>query len=195
MRNVFEKCTLSGLEVANRFVFPPIKAAYGTPNGIVTDRHLVYYRQIARRGPGLLILEPVSVTAEGKEHPKQLCVHLSDSTDELKKIVDVIHSENRLVCLHLNHAGAAANPKATGTKPKAPSPVTCPASGQTAKPLTVADIQAIVNGYRLAARKAVAADFDMIEIQGGHGYLVSQFLNGKINQRTDPYGQNRLLFA
>jgi 2,4-dienoyl-CoA reductase-like NADH-dependent reductase (Old Yellow Enzyme family)/NADPH-dependent 2,4-dienoyl-CoA reductase/sulfur reductase-like enzyme len=195
MRNVFEKCTLSGLVVANRFVFPPIKTAYGTPNGIVTDRHLVYYRQIARRGPGLLILEPVSVTAEGKEHPKQLCVHLSDSTDELKKIVDVIHSENRLVCLHLNHAGAAANPKATGTKPKAPSPVTCPASGQTAKPLTVADIQAIVNGYRLAARKAVAAGFDMIEIQGGHGYLVSQFLNGKINQRTDPYGQNRLLFA
>ena len=77
-----------------------------------------------------MILEPVAVTPEGKEHPKQLCIHLPESVDELKKIVDVIHAENRLACLHLNHAGAAANPKATGVKPKAPSAITCPTTGQ-----------------------------------------------------------------
>ena len=56
-------------------------------------------------------------------------------------------------------------------------------------------MQTIIEGYRSAAEKAESAGFDMIEIQGGHGYLVSQFLNRKINKRTDGYGENRLQFA
>ncbi len=195
MEKMFETFTLGSLTLANRFVFPPIKTAYGMPDGRVTDRHLTYYRQIAENGPGLVILEPVAVTSDGKEHPKQLCVHLPESVDELKKIVTVIHAENRRACLHLNHGGAATNPKAAGGPSKAPSAVTCPTTGQTAEPLTIAEIEAIVDGYRSAAEKAVLAGFDVIEIQGGHGYLMSQFLNGKINQRTDKYGQKRLQFA
>ena len=195
MQRLFAPQPLGKLTLANRFVFPPIKTACGTPKGNVTDRHLTFYRQLAQDGPGLLILEPVSVTAEGKEHPKQLCVHLPESADELKKIADVIHEQDRLACLHLNHAGAAANPKATGTAPKAPAPVTCSTTGASSEPLTESEIEAIVEGYRSAAGKAVYAGFDAIEIQCGHGYLVSQFLNGKINQRSDQYGQNRLLFA
>jgi len=195
MQRLFEPMTLGNLTLANRFVFPPIKTANGTPNGNVTDRHLAFYRQIADQGPGLVILEPVAVTVQGKEHPKQLCIHLPESTDALKKIADVIHTQNRLACLHLNHGGAAANPKATGQNPKAPSGMTCPTTGAAAEALTEAEIGAIVDGYRAAARKAVQAGFDAIEIQGGHGYLVSQFLNGKINRRKDRYGQDRLLFA
>ncbi len=195
MKEMYDRFDLGGLLLENRFVFPPIKTAYGTPDGRVTDRHLAYYRQIAENGPGLLILEPVAVTAGGKEHPKQLCVHLPDSVDELKKIVDAVHAMDRRACLHLNHAGAAANPKAAGEPPKAPSAITCPTTDQTATPLTAEEIDAIVTGYRSAAEKAVSAGFDAIEIQGGHGYLVSQFLNGKINQRTDQYGQQRSLFA
>jgi len=137
----------------------------------------------------------VAVTADGKEHPKQLCIHHPESVNEIKKIIDAIHAEKRLACLHLNHAGAAANPKATGTKPKAPAAITCPSSGQTAEPLSENGIDTIIDGFRDAARKAVAAGVDMLEVQGGHGYLVSQFLNAKINQRSDAYGENRLLFA
>jgi len=195
MKRMFEKADCGSLTLANRFVFPPIKTAYGSPKGDVTERHLTYYRQIAQNGPGLLILEPVSVTVGGKEHPRQLCIHLPESAAELKKIVDVIHAEGRLACLHLNHAGAAANPKASGGKPKAPSVLTCPTSGQEAEMLTQDEIDEIIDGYRKAAAKAVTAGFDAIEIQGGHGYLVSQFLNSKINQRTDIYGQKRLRFA
>ncbi len=195
MQRLFKTMTLGKLTLANRFIFPPIKTAHGTPKGNVTDRHLSYYRQIAENGPGLLILEPVSVTAEGKEHPKQLCIHLPESAGELKKIVTVIHGENRLACLHLNHAGAAANPKATGMGPKAPSAMTCPTTGAASEPLTEMEISGIVDGYRSAAEKAAGAGFDAIEVQGGHGYLVSQFLNRKTNHRTDRYGRNRLLFA
>jgi len=195
METLFERFTLGNIEVANRFVFPPIKLAYGNPDGTVSDRQLEFYHQIAREGPGIVILEPVSVTADGKEHPKQLCVHLPESAKELKKIADAVHNENRVVCLHLNHAGAAASPMATGVKPKSPSGITCPATGQEAEPLGEEEINRIVAGYRTAAENAVKAGFDLIEVQAGHGYLISQFLNGKINMRDDQYGRDRLLFA
>jgi 2,4-dienoyl-CoA reductase-like NADH-dependent reductase (Old Yellow Enzyme family)/thioredoxin reductase len=195
MEDLFKPFSLGPIKLANRFVFPPVKLGYGNPDGTVTERQLLFYRQIAQDGPAVIILEPVSVTAEGKEHPRQLCVHLPRSVAQLKKIADVIHKENRLACLHLNHAGAAANPKVIGGKPRAPSVITCPTHGQASDPLTLDQIEEIVAGFKSAAQKAVEAGFDLIELQAGHGYLISQFLNGKINKRRDSYGQDRLLFA
>ena len=119
MLDLFSSFRLGPMELPNRFVFPPIKTAYGRPSGEVTDRHLVFYGRLAERGPGLLILEPVSVTADGREHPKQLAVHHEKSVSELKKLVEVIHQKDRRVCLHINHAGGAANPKVTGRPPRA----------------------------------------------------------------------------
>ncbi len=193
MKKLFEAYTLGNLKLKNRFVFPPIKTAYGGPQGEITDRQLAFYKQIAKDGPGLIILEPVSVTPEGREHPKQLSMHLPESAMKFSKIVDGIHTEDCKACLHLNHAGAAANPKTTGVSPKAPSVMTCPASGQTAETLSLDEIAGIIEGYRTAAQTAKSAKFDLIEIQAGHGYLVSQFLNEKLNKREDEYGQDRKL--
>ena len=196
MKRMFKGFKLGDLELVNRFVFPPIKLGYGNPDGTVTKRQLIFYQQIARSGPGLVIIEPVSVTANGREHPKQPCVHLPESVTELKKIADVVHGEGRLACLHLNHGGGAANPKIIGGKPKAPSDMTCVArEGNVSDALTEQEIEVIFGGYESAAKKAREAGFDVIEIQGGHGYLISQFLNGKLNKRKDRYGRDRLLFA
>jgi 2,4-dienoyl-CoA reductase-like NADH-dependent reductase (Old Yellow Enzyme family)/thioredoxin reductase len=196
MERMFSGFNLGNLELVNRFVLPPIKLAYGNPDGTVTERQLTFYQQIARNGPGILILEPVSVTADGREHPRQPCIHLSESATELKKIVDVVHGEGRIACLHLNHAGAGALPKIIGGKPKSPSVMTCVAREETVSvALTEEDIEIILGGYKSAAEKAQEAGFDIIEIQGRHGYLISQFLNGKLNKRGDRFGQDRLLFA
>jgi 2,4-dienoyl-CoA reductase-like NADH-dependent reductase (Old Yellow Enzyme family)/thioredoxin reductase len=195
LEDLFKPFSLGTIELANRFVFPPVKLGYGNPDGTVTERQQLFYLQIAHHGPAVVILEPVSVTPDGKEHPRQLCVHLPESVAQLKKIADAVHGENRLACLHLNHAGAAANPKVIGAKPKAPGVITCPTHGQESQPLTLQGIEEIVAGFKAAAQKAVGAGFDLIEVQAGHGYLLSQFLNGKINHRKDPYGQDRLRFA
>jgi len=195
MDQLFKPFSMGRLNLANRFAFPPIKLGYGTPGGKVTDRQLQFYQRIAADGPAVVILEPVAVTPDGREHPKQLCVHLEESASELAKIADVIHAENRLACLHLNHAGAAANPKASGGPPRAPSSITCARSGLESKSLGESEIKTIIEGYRIAAKKAAEAGFDLIEIQAGHGYLVSQFLNEKLNQRRDRYGEDRLLFV
>jgi 2,4-dienoyl-CoA reductase-like NADH-dependent reductase (Old Yellow Enzyme family)/thioredoxin reductase len=196
MKRMFEAFKLGNVNLVNRFVFPPVKIGRGKPNGTVTDHQITFYRQIAKNGPGVVITEPVSVTADGREHPKQPCIHLPESVGELRKIVDVIHEEDRLACLHLNHGGAAANPKIIGGQPKAPSVMTCVArQGNVSEALTEQEIESILDGYKSAAQKANQAGFDIIEIQGGHGFLISQFLNGKLNKREDRYGRDRSLFA
>lgn len=189
-----ESYELGSLSLRNRFVMAPVKTAYGTPEGRVTERHLTYYANIARGGAGLVILEPVSVTQEGKEHPKQLTIHKEHSVADLGRIVSVLHDGGALACLNINHAGRAANPKATGAPPLAPSAVDCPSTGQTPAVLKSEQIDEILEGFGVAVERAVEAGFDAVEIQCGQGYLVSQFLSPRTNRRDDEYGQDKLLF-
>lgn len=185
---------LGSLRLKNRFIMAPVKTAYGTLDGRVTERHLTYYANIARGGVALVILEPVAVTQGGKEHPKQLTIHLEQSVADLGRIVEVLHEEGTLACLNLNHAGRAANPKATGAAPLAPSVVSCPSTGQSPTALSVEQIDEILEGYGVALDRAAEAGFDAVEIQCGHGYLVSQFLSIRTNLRDDEYGQDKALF-
>ncbi|MFO8056891.1 MAG: FAD-dependent oxidoreductase [bacterium] len=193
MEKLFSSFRIGAMELKNRFVFPPIKTALGTPSGEVTDRHRNFYNSISRNGPALIILEPVSVTPEGREHPKQLQITNDTSADELKKLVELIHENHRKACLHLNHAGGAANPKVISASPRSASAFTCPSTGAEVHPLSKEEIQEIIDGFGDAARKAKSAGFDALELQAGHGYLLSQFINPEINKRDDEYGNDRTL--
>ncbi|PLX99411.1 MAG: NADH:flavin oxidoreductase [Desulfuromonas sp.] len=189
-----EEFRIGGLQLKNRFIMAPVKTAYGTPKGEVTPRHLSYYANLSRGGVALIILEPVAVSQSGKEHPKQLAVHLPDSREQLAKIVDLLHNNGTLACLNINHAGRAANPKATGIPPEAPSAIPCPATGQTPEILQKQEIEGILESYRRAVRVAREAGFDAIEVQAGHGYLIQQFLSPRTNLREDEYGRDKTLF-
>ncbi|MCD6187635.1 MAG: FAD-dependent oxidoreductase [Desulfuromusa sp.] len=189
-----EAFQIGKLQLKNRFIMAPVKSAYGNPKGEVTPRHLTYYDNLSQGGMAMIILEPVAVCVTGKEHPKQLAVHLPDSQNQLSKIVDVLHTNATLACLNLNHAGRAANPKATGQPPEAPSAVPCPATGQTPDILQQQEIEGILEGYRRSIKVAIAAGFDAIEIQAGHGYLIQQFLSPRSNLREDEYGQDKTRF-
>ena len=195
MERFFQPIRLGSLNLKNRFIMPPIKTAYGTPEGKVTQRHLNFYNNVSQGGASLIILEPVSVLKNGKEHPKQLRIDNEEGASELGKIVELLHKNGTYACLNLNHAGRAANPKATGENPKAPSSVPCPSTGQTPQELTTQEIEEIIEAFGTAARRAVELGFDALEIQCGHGYLISQFLRKETNKRTDQFGKQPLLFA
>ncbi|MCD6580841.1 MAG: FAD-dependent oxidoreductase [Desulfuromusa sp.] len=189
-----EAFQIGKLQLKNRFIMAPVKSAYGNPKGKVTPRHLTYYDNLSKGGMAMIILEPVAVSQSGKEHPKQLAVHLPDSKHQLNKIVDVLHKNDTFACLNISHAGRAANPKASGMAPEAPSAIICPATGQTPVILLKQEIEGILEGYRQAVKVAIAAGFDAIEVQAGHGYLIQQFLSPRTNQREDEYGQDKTLF-
>lgn len=187
--------TIGSLELRNRIWMAPVKTALGTPEGRVTERHLHFYRRVARGGAALVIIEPVAVRWEGREHPRQLAVTRPDSAADLARIVAVLHEGGARAGLNLNHAGRAANPKASGVTALAPSETTCPARGTQAREMTLAEIDAVIGGFGEAAAVAEAAGFDWLELQAGHGYLLQQFLDPRINRRQDAWGEDRLLFA
>ncbi len=195
MPGMFDEIILGSLKLKNRFISAPVKTAYGNPNGEVTELHLKFYERLAKGGMSLIITEPVAVLKSGREHPKQLCIDEDRCIGELKKITDVIHKNGSLACLNINHAGRAANPKASGQQPLAPSSVMCPSTKQTPKELTKEQIDQIIKAFGEATLRAKEAGFDAVELQAGMGYIIAQFLKERTNKRTDEYGQDKLLFA
>ncbi|MBN2722694.1 MAG: FAD-dependent oxidoreductase [Deltaproteobacteria bacterium] len=189
-----KKGKIGDINFSNRFLMAGVKTAYGNGDGKVTPRHISYYTSIADGGVSMVILEPMSVSPHGMEHPKQLTIHNEFSSSELKKLTDIIHEKGSTACINLNHAGRAANPMATKTDPLAPSEVICGATGKTAKELTKLQIEEILGDWKQALINSQNAGFDAVEIQAGHGYLVQQFLSTETNKRTDEYGKDPALF-
>ena len=195
MAGMFEGIKLGDLVLKNRFIAAPVKTAYGNPKGEVNEKHIKFYERLSKGGFSLIVIEPTAVLKSGREHPKQLCIDEDRCIGELKKITEVIHRNGSLACLNITHAGRAANPKATGQPPLAPSAVPCPATKQTPIELTREQIKEIVDAFGEAARRAREAGFDAIELQAGMGYIVAQFLKERTNKRSDEYGKDKTLFA
>jgi len=193
-----EERVVGPLRFKNRIVVAPFKSARGEPGGAIGDAAVEIAATLAEGGAAMVITEPMAVLASGREHPRQLAIHDDAHVEGLQRLVRAIHSRASIACCHLNHAGRAANPKASGGPPVAPSVVPCPTTGQSPEALTEEGIVGILAAYEEAAARAWWAGYDAIEVQMGHGYLVAQFLSPRTNRRTDRWGgdgEGRLRFA
>lgn len=194
----FSEMRIGDVSIPNRLMMAPVKTAFADGNGDVNHRHLSYYRRRAEGGIGAIIVEPMFIDQVGKEHPKQLGIASYKHVEGLKGLVAAIHESGSVAIAHLNHAGRAANPKASGQSPEAPSEVTCQRTGVKPSVLGSERIKELVRIYTGAVGRAVEAGFDIIEIQFGLGYLISQFISSSSNRRSDEYGgvlENRLRFG
>jgi 2,4-dienoyl-CoA reductase (NADPH2) len=178
------------IEVNNRIAMAPMKTAFGTEDGHVTERMIAYFRRRAQGGVGLIFTEPLYIDKRGREHPKQPGIDGDEKIKGLRELADAIHDEGTKVFAHLNHGGRAAAPRASGNPPEAPSKVICPRIGTEPVELSEERIIELVNAFAHAAGRARDAGFDGVELQYGLGYLVSQFLSPFTNLRTDAYGGN-----
>ncbi len=184
----FSSLALGPITVPNRLALAPVKTALGPPGGQATEAHVAYYRRRARGGAGLLILEPLFVLEEGREHPKQLGAHDDVVIPGLAAIVEAVHAEGAKVVAHINHAGRAANPKLLQGPPEAPSAVVCPSTGAEPAPMSTKRVDAVIEAFADAAGRAAEAGCDGIEVQCGLGYLVAQFASARTNLRDDEWG-------
>jgi 2,4-dienoyl-CoA reductase-like NADH-dependent reductase (Old Yellow Enzyme family)/thioredoxin reductase len=191
----FTPLRIGPVEAANRLALAPVKTALGGTDGRASARHVEYYRRRAAGGAGLLIVEPLYVDPLGREHPRQLGAHQDEVVPGLQQLTEAVHSCGSIVFAHINHAGRAANPKAIGGAPEAPSAVACPSTGAMPVAMTGDRIAQVLDAYGQAARRASEAGFDGIELQLGLGYLPSQFLSPRTNHRDDEYGNDRLRFV
>lgn len=186
--SVFESSFLNSVELKNHLLLAPVKTALAEKGGAVTEALIAYYLRRVQGGAGALISEPMFIDARGKEHPKQVAIDDDNSVEGLKKLCDAVHQAGGKIFAHINHAGRAANPKAMGQMPEAPSVMKCGTTGAEAEEMSSERADSLVVRFIAAAERAKKAGFDGIEVQAGLGYLLAQFWSARTNKRDDKYG-------
>jgi 2,4-dienoyl-CoA reductase-like NADH-dependent reductase (Old Yellow Enzyme family) len=189
---LFSPFRLKNLTLANRVTMAPMYVGYGGPGGTVNDLVLAYYRKIGHSGASLIVVENTGIDPAGAGAPFMLMAHKDECIEGLAKIADVIHAGGAYAFLQLNHAGRFAYlPDRI-----APSPV--PIGDITPREATSAEIHLLVEAFGDAALRVKKAGFDGVELHGGTGYLLAQFVSPRLNRRTDAYGgslEHRMRFA
>ncbi len=195
-KNLFSPGKIGTMELRNRLIMPAMGSGMQAEDGSVTERLYHYHRVRAAGGTGLITVEIAAV------HPTSKGAGLAIYDDKyipgLRRLVDVIHQGGAKACLQLWHAGRQLNSMVTGMPIVAPSAIPCPLCQEEPKELSVGEIQELVEAYGEAARRAMEAGFDSIELHGAHGYLIAQFMSPYSNKRTDEYGgslERRARFA
>lgn len=208
MADAFDSYDLAGTKLANRIAMAPMtrSRAYGAGN-TPTDLMATYYAQ--RASAGLIITEGTQPSVVGQGYTNTPGLHSAEQVEAWRTVTDAVHAAGGVIFAQLMHAGRIGHPSILpdGLIPVAPSSVK--AAGQLhtfdglqdfvePKELTEAEIQATIADFATAARNAIAAGFDGVEIHGANGYLVHQFLSDNVNQRTDAWGgsvDGRIRFA
>ena len=191
--NLFSLIKIGSLQLKNRLVMSPMALNYSGEGGHVTQRQVDYYTARARGGVGLIVTESFYVLPEGRANPKRQGLYDDRMVDEHKKLAAAVHQYGTPIFAQLSHAGLRAPVHAIGRFPVGPSaiPFAAPGDGVIPHQLTVDEIQEVVGAFGKAAARTKAAGYDGIQIHGGHGYLINEFLSPHYNRRDDHYGGGR----
>lgn len=190
--HLFSEWDLKGFSIKNRVCVPPLVIyTWSDDTGSVTDKRIAHYEALVNGGAGLVIQEATSVCREGRLTLDQLGIWEDGQIDGLKRIADVLHRAHMPAIIQLSHAGLL------GAKPSyqvAPSAYRCTGNGQerAGRELTVAEIHTIEQQFIDGAKRAYQAGYDGVELHASHGYLLSEFMNPKINRRADAYNARDL---
>ncbi len=192
---LFEPTHIGKMEIKNRIVMPPMGTNMGTPDGHVTEDIVCYYRERAKGGVGLIIVETTCVDAPvGKTTAYQLAIDNDRFIPGLSRLAETIHLHGAKAVLQLQHGGRGTKSSITGIQPVAPSPIPMPYGtqvgyeGEVPRELATAEIKGLVRKFARAALRAKKAGFDGVEIHSTGYYLPAQFLSSTANARQDEYG-------
>ena len=203
MSDLFAPLALRSLTLAHRIVVSPM-CQYSSVDGFSNDWHLVHLGSRAVGGAALVLTEASAVVPEGRISPHDLGIYDDQHVPGLARIVRFIHTQKTLAGIQIAHAGrkgstlrpweqVAGHPVAVaadagGWEPVAPTSEPFAHGYPVPRALTTEEISGVVESFRGAAARALAAGFDIVEIHAAHGYLLHQFYSPLINTRTDAYG-------
>jgi len=200
MAALFTPLTLRSLTLRNRIGVSPM-CQYSSTAGFADAWHLVHLGGLATGGAGLVISEATAVLPEGRISPQDLGLWSDDHVPMLRQITGFVRAHGAAIGVQLAHAGRKASthrpwdghgtvPSAQGgwTNVMAPSAMAYSTQYPTPTALDAAGIAEVIIAFRDAARRALAAGFQVIELHAAHGYLLHSFLSPLTNHRTDQYG-------
>ncbi|MCZ4092809.1 alkene reductase [Sinorhizobium psoraleae] len=210
MASLFDTITIGEITLQNRVVMAPL-TRNRSPKAVPNTLNVTYYEQ--RASAGLLITEGTAITHQGQGYADVPGLYKPEALEGWRKVTDAVHSAGGKIVVQMWHVGRISHTslQPNGGQPVAPSAIQAKSKtylvnedgtggfAETSKPraLELAEIAGIVEDYRRAARAAIDAGFDGIEIHAANGYLIDQFLRSGSNQRTDAYGgsiENRARF-
>lgn len=183
---LFTPLTLNKLELKNRVVLPAMHLNY-TPDGKVSEQLIKFYAERAAGDAGLIIVGGCAISPMAG---MPMMISLKDDSDiaGLKELTQAAHAHGAAMGAQLYHAGAYAHQAFIGSQALSSSEHTSAFTREEARALSKEEIPAVQDEFAAAAVRAKKAGFDMVEILGSAGYLISQFLSPKINKREDEYG-------
>jgi N-ethylmaleimide reductase len=196
----------SHLNLQNRVAMAPLTRCRAGEGNTVNDMIVRYYEQ--RAGAGLIISEGSQISPMAVGYPDTPGIHTAEQVESWKKVTEAVHRKEGRIFIQLWHVGRISHPNFLGGKlPLAPSAIKPAGLSRTKqgklphpvpKAITIDEIDQTIEDYSNAARNAMEAGFDGVEIHGANGYLINQFLCDSTNHRTDDYGgsiENRCRFA
>jgi len=184
------------IDLRNEFIMATVKTGYGTKEGWITEKHLNFYKARSKY-IGAIIPEPLYLDKALRELPTQIGIDHDDKLEGLQKLTNLLNQDGVKAIAHLNHPGRMANPKIPGNYFVSSTDKSCENGGAAPTALDKDSLEKVTNLFVQAAIRAEKANFDYIELQFGHGYLLGQFISKAVNDRKDAYGgsfTNRIKF-
>lgn len=186
---IFTKGKIGPVEIPNRLVVPAMVTNFCNEDGTASEEYIAYHEAKAKGGWGLIITEDYAVDPAGKGYVNVAGLWEDNQIDSHSKLTERIHKYESKIFAQIYHSGRQTTSASNGNrKIVGPSTLACPKTGSLPFELTVEEIKTIVRQFGDTAERAVKCGFDGIEIHGGHGYLIQQFLSSYSNRRVDMYG-------
>ncbi|MGM4911083.1 alkene reductase [Rhizobium sp. 768_B6_N1_8] len=211
MAKLFQPTQIGDIALKNHIVMAPL-TRNRSPGAVPNDLNVEYYRQ--RATAGLIITEATAITHQGQGYANVPGLYSKEALDGWKRVTDAVHAKGGKIIVQMWHVGRISH---TTLQPNGGKPVSSTnriakaktylvnadgsgAFADTSEPraLEASEIPGIIEDYRKAARAAIDAGFDGVEIHGANGYLLDQFMRDGVNDRTDEYGgsiENRTRFT
>ncbi|RFU84181.1 alkene reductase [Streptomyces triticagri] len=205
MTTLFDRHQLAELTLPNRVVMAPMTRVRAAAGGLATPSMAAYYAQ--RATAGLIVSEGVQPSLIGQSNPGTPGLHTDEQVASWRQVTSAVHANGGRIFAQIMHGGRVSHPDTTGLQPVGPSAVAAvgdvftpggPLPAPLPRALETSEVPEQAQSYGRAARRALDAGFDGVELHGANGYLISQFLSSNANLRTDRYGgsrSNRIRFA
>ncbi|KAK0627601.1 hypothetical protein B0T14DRAFT_552504 [Immersiella caudata] len=198
---LFTPLQVGNTHLSHRMAMAPLTRYRATVDHVPTDLQEIYYRQRASIPGTLLITEATFISLRAGGYANAPGIYAPEHIAKWRKVTDAVHAKGSYIFLQLWNLGRAARSDVAereGYTIKSASDVPIDASAPVPEPMTIDEIQQTVKDYATAAKNAIEAGFDGVEIHGANGYLIDQFIQDVTNKRTDEYGgsvENRSRFA
>lgn len=194
LTKLFDPIKIGKLELKNRIVMPALNTKFGTEWGAVNDRLIDYFVERAKGGVGLIVIENTCIDwPAGKAGTNPIRADDWKFIQGLHDLAEAVHLYGAKIATQLQHPGRQGSSltSAEGQQLVAPSEIPClPTGAEMPHALTIEEIEVLIGKYIMGATITKAAGFDAVEIQGGHGYLITQFMSPYSNKREDEYGRD-----